>query len=221
MSGYDSPNFKKQAANPSVARRELKEFNVGFPEGVQQNIDQNQQLIDAQRFSQPGYDVSHTQQPAPRELQTAVREAKKEQIATANKISANAKQRIELLTDIGRLTKDVKIGDFIFSIRTLKSKEMREAAIAVFSQNITQLEAGYEARKQQLARSIYAVDGQAIELVLGTNDFEAKLFFVEELEEIVADRLWEELNSLKEDSKNKYGINSEKDAKEVSEDLKK
>jgi hypothetical protein len=198
MSKFESPNFKKnfQSGQP------LREFTVGPPEDFE---NQNQDP-----------DMSQT------DLENAVREARRQKLANANKIGDAAKKRIEILANIGRLTKDVNIGGFSFSLRTLKSKETREAALATFSTAVTNLEASYEARRQQLARSIFKIDGEEIEAIIGGNTLEDKMKFIEdELEDVVVEKLWNEFVSLKEESKTKYGINTVKEAEEVSEDLKK
>lgn len=201
MASFDSPNFKKNI--PSQTQRPLREFTVGNPEDFQDN----QQL--PQEMSQA-------------ELEEAVREARKQKLANANRIGDAAKKRIEILADIGRLTRDVNIGGFSFSLRTLKSKEMREAALSTFSTALTQAEASYEARKQQLARSLFKIDGEDIATIIGSNTIEDKMSFVEDnLEDIVVDKLWNEFVLLKEEAKTKYGISNDKEAQEVIEDLKK
>lgn len=198
MSGFESPNFKKNVPNN---QKPLREFNVGPDENFADQNSSQREMTD-------------------QEIEFAVREAKREKMAAANKIGAAAKTRIEILANIGRLTKDVDIGGVSFSLRTLKAKETREAALSTFSTVGTQLEASYEARKQQLVRSIFKIDGQEVAFVLGSDTLEDKLFFIEELEEVVVNKLYDEFVALKEESKIKYGINTVKEAEEVSEDLK-
>lgn len=204
MSGFESSSFKK---NVQQGRAPIREFNVGAPEDFDQTTTTS--------YGSP-------QEMSQEELELAIREAKRQKLANANKIGDAAKKRIELLAGIGRLTRDVEIGGYSFSLRTLKAKETREAALSTFATSITQLEASYEARKQQLARSIFKIDGEEIEVIIGSNNLSDRMKFIEEeLEDVVVEKLWEEFVSLKEESKNKYGINTVKEAEEVSEDLKK
>jgi hypothetical protein len=202
MSGYDSSSFKK---NVPTNQKQLKEFTVGPPE-----------------FDQHPNFGSVQQQMSQEELEAHIKEARRQKLADANKISNEAKKRLEILADIGRATKDVQIGEFTFSLRTLKAKEAKEAALATFSTSVTQLEASFEARKQQLARSLFKIDGELIEMIIGSELLADKLAFIEDnLEDIIVEKLWSEFVSLKEEVKNKYSINTVKEAEEVSEDLKK
>lgn len=197
MAGFDSPNFKK---NITTNQPPLREFTVGPPPD-ETPVNQQQDLS---------------------EIESEIREARRQKLANTNKISDAAKKRIEILANIGRLTKDVDIGGFSFSLRTLKSKETREAALATFSSSTTQLEASYAARIQQLARAIFKIDGEEIDAVLGSNNLEDRMKYLEDnLEDNVVEKLWNEFIALKEESNTKYGINTVKEAEEVSEDLKK
>lgn len=198
MSGYESDHFKK---NMPSTQKPLREFTVGDPDDFVEN--------QAPEISQTEYE-------------NAIKEARRQKLASVNKIGDEAKKRIEILANIGRLTKDVSIGGFSFSLRTLKSKEAREAALATFSASLTQIEASYEARRQQLARSLCKIDGEDVSIILGSDNLEARLNFIEEnLEDVVIEKLWEEFAALKEEARVKYGINTVKEAEEVSEDLKK
>jgi hypothetical protein len=187
----------------------LREFNVGMPE------DNFNQQYPEHTAHQP------TQEMSIQEMEQMARQAREEKFANMAKISDSAKKRIELLSDIGRLTKDVAVGGITFSIRTLKSKEMRDASFATFTETNTQLEASYEARKQQLARAIYQIDHQDIDFVIGSKDLDARFVLLDSLEETVIGSLWDEFIKLKEEARTKFGLSSDKDTKEVVEDLKK
>lgn len=175
-------------------------------------------------------DATQTQQPPVltdddiafmQKQEAAIKAARKEKATGVIRMSEPAKQRIELLANIGRMTRDVEIGEHTFTLRTLKAKETREAALASFKVE-TQLEAGYEVRKQQLARSLHKIDGGDIAVVLGDDDLSSRLSFIEEhLEEAVVSKLFEEFSLLKEEANKKCGIHTETEAKEVVEDLKK
>jgi hypothetical protein len=198
MAGFDSPSFKKNY--PQQTHAPMREFNVGPPDEFEP---QSQQQLNTA------------------EIEQKIEEARREKVNPVVKISDTGKKRIEILANIGRLTKDVPIGGISFSLRTLKSKETEEATRAIFANSVTQLEASLEARKQQLARSIFKIDGQDIDFVIGSRVFDDKLAFIGELEDIVVDALWDNFTTLKNEARTKFGINNSEEAKEVIEDLKK
>ena len=210
MSGFDSPNFKK--AHPSIPHREMKTFNVPPPsqEELSGNIPQN--LI------QP---LSQEEELSIHQAKEAARAAREARQNSAGRITTDGKTRIELLTSIGRLTKDIPIGGSIFTLRTLKAKETREAAMETFIPGVTQLDATFEGRKQQLARSLVKIDNEEVGFVLGNDTLAYRLEFIEELEENVISKLWDEFQIIKTEAKEKYGITTLADAKAVGEDLKK
>ncbi len=202
MSGFESSSFKKNI--PQSQQKPLREFTVGPPDDLDQ------------------LPTNYIQETSPEDLENEIRAARRQKLENANKIGDAAKKRIEILANIGRLTKDVKIGNFTFSLRTLKSREAKDAALATFSTAITQIEASFEARKQQLARAVFEIDGEDVDAIIGSSKLDDKLDFIENnLEDIVIEKLWQEFTALKEESRVKYGINSAKEAEEVSEDLKK
>lgn len=213
MAGFDSPNFKKTV---QTNQKPLREFTVGPPPDESNNT------------TTRSYGSSHNeyqQELTQTDIENLAREARRQKLVEAensNRVSEVAKKRIEILADIGRLTKDVSIGKFLFSLRTLKSKETKEAALATFSTSVTQLEASYEARKQQIARAIFKIDGEDIDVVFGSTNLDERIRCIDDnFEDIVVEKLWNEFILLKEEAKTKYGINSVKEAEEVSEDLKK
>lgn len=161
-------------------------------------------------------------QPA-RELSPAEREElnkARQRSASGHMIGEYAKKRLELLTNIGRLTKNVTVGGITFSLRTLKTKEARETAISIF-QCVNDVDAAYEIQRQSLARAIYQIDGQDIEAALGGSDFSLKLGLIDSMEDVVINKLYDEFNLLKNEVKSKFTLENEQQVKEVVEDLKK
>lgn len=150
----------------------------------------------------------------------AARQAKIDASSTINnKISASAKKRLEILSGLGRGTKDIPVDGVSFSIRTLKSAELREIIKAA-----TQADEGadsvFEARANTLARVIYKIDGQEVGLILGDDSLETKLNFVQELDEDVAQYLYREYTDLVKENKKKFPT-VEEEIKEVSDQIKK
>jgi hypothetical protein len=135
------------------------------------------------------------------------------------RISAGAKTRIELLTGIGRLTKEVTVANTVFSIRTLKHGELRDALISAAGTNGVGV--AFEARKQQLARSIFLIDGYDMRQVLGTDDMETRLSMIEELDETLVTVLFKAYADLAQEASDKFTIKTPEQAKELADDLKK
>ncbi len=134
-------------------------------------------------------------------------------------IQPEAKERVEFLAGLGRMTKDVSIAGTVFSIRTLKARENRESIFA--AAQVSRVETLFEGRCQQLARAIYKIDNVDIFYVLGTDELEARLHYVEELDENVANYLYDEFGSLNNEAVKKYGLKSEADVKEIVDEVKK
>jgi hypothetical protein len=215
MPDFNSPNFNKKSTQPKPQTQQpLREFNVGLPEDGEDEI--VNPVILRQQAAQ--------QKVSPAELEArmkAAREEKNEVLKHGTRITEHGKRRIELLSGIGRLTRDVQIGDTVFSLRTLKSQEFREAGMATLENVKNDYEAALESRKQQLIRSIYKIDGEDINMVLGDDTNESKLALIDSMEEIIVGRLWDELAAMKEEARTKYGMTTPKAVEEVSADLKK
>lgn len=158
-------------------------------------------------------------QPSQSEIEARMRAARQAKATGQTPISPQAKERIEFLAGIGRVTKDVPVADTVFTIRTLKAKENRAAVFA--ASQVSRVETLFEGRRQQLARAITKIDGVEIDIVLGTSDIEARLDFIEELDENVSNYLYEEYAALNDEAIKKYGLKTEAEVKATVEDVKK
>lgn len=136
------------------------------------------------------------------------------------KISDGAKKRIELLCGMTSLSKDIQIGEASFSIKALKNKDNRQSLSLAMKYDST-IEFPFEIRRQVLARSIVTVSGIEIDMFLGDNSLQAKLNFVDELDDFVAEKLYQEYLNLNKEIKEKFLIKTEEDVKQIAEDLKK
>ena len=141
-------------------------------------------------------------------------------VGSDNKISEAAKKRIEMLCGMSQINREVMIGENSFGLRTLKSKESRDALAASLKYDGT-IEFSFEIRKQILARSLFSVAGIDVESFLGSYEFEAKLNFLDELDDAVTERLYAEYIDLNKEIKDKYSLKSEQDIKGVIEEVKK
>jgi hypothetical protein len=193
--------FKKNF--PQNQSAPMREFNVGPTEQMTTSF---------------GPPPSNT---LPPDIEKQYEQERVARAAAATRIGDESKKRIEILGNIGRLTKDVVIGENTFSLRTLKAKETRESAMSAFATSRTELELSFAARQQQLARSITKIDGNDFGLTIGSDDLDKKIAVIEDWEEIVVNKLFNEFMKLKNEAEAKYGISTVEEAKEVAADLKK
>lgn len=158
--------------------------------------------------------------PSFEELERQVAETKKAQYAGNQRLNDAARKRIDMLCGASRGTCDVDIDGNKYTLRTLKSKEHRAAIVAAAAWDGS-AHAAFEIRKQLLARAIIQVTGYDLGLFIGDNSIEARLEFVDELEEPMLNKLYSEYLNMVQETQNKYFPQTEAQVKEVMEDLKK
>ena len=118
-----------------------------------------------------------------------LQERKQQIISEQRKISPETKARIEALVGIGRLEQDIKLGEYAFTLQTLKAKEMKEVVKCVgFKDGTDQI---YEQRTQTLARALIKINNYEVKMVLGSDRIEDVSAFIEELEELVVAQLFD------------------------------
>lgn len=217
MPTFESPIGSRKFANQSMREFEVPDdtdspLNQRVSQHMPQkiNIDESELRNFQNRIAQ---DSSFQEE---RELMAAqdARRTGKE------KISEGAKKRIEMLLGMTYTTKEVNIDGNIFILKSLKSKDMREALIVTAEYDGT-VQAPYEMRRQLLGRSITHVAGVEIEQFIGSNNLNSKLSFLDELDESLLSRLYDEYVLLTKIVKDKYSVKTETDVKEVVEDIKK
>jgi len=221
MPEIKSPIMNRQAPAP----QKLRTFEVTDPtqDDEQDPFSPEARYQAAMRAEQQR---NYSQQPqSPQQddvlLEKQIEEARRNKVKGINPLSEGAKKRIEHLTGLGRSTVDVDIEGVLFTLSTLKSKEIREAINACSKLNTNNLDIKLELRRQQLARSIKFIDNAEFSLVIGSDNLFDKLNFVEELDESIVQRLDEEYEKLAKSVRDKYALKTEEDIKEVAEDLKK
>lgn len=149
-----------------------------------------------------------------------IKEAKQAKASGKERLSVAAKQRIEMLIGMTRGIREVLIDGKVYLLKTLKGKEQR-AAIMAASEFDNTVESVFEIRKQLLARALTEVAGTDLELFLGDGSLETRLFFVEEMDESVLNKLYTEYLTLVNETQQKYFVKNDQEAKEVLSDLKK
>jgi hypothetical protein len=154
------------------------------------------------------------------EKEHQIREARIAKMTGKVRLNEGAKRRIEMLCGLTRSTRTVDLDGQIFSLRTLKNKEMRGALLAA-SQFDGTVESPFEIRKQLLARSLYEIAGTEATLFLGDPSLEAMLEFIDDIDETLLTRLYTEYLRLVDDASKKFSIKNNSDVQEVVEEIKK
>jgi hypothetical protein len=163
--------------------------------------------------------AKRTQSPQDLEqLEKQISQARKDKVMGVQRLSQVAKQRIEMLCGISRGIREVDLDGRIFVLRTLKGKEQRLAIMAAAEYDGT-IQSPFEIRRQLLARAIDRVDGTDFDLFLNDTSMEARLDAVEELEEAMLIKLYDEYLSLVRETQDRYFPKNEVEAKEVVADL--
>ena len=148
----------------------------------------------------------------------ALRKARKEKLNPP--ISPQSKTRLEYLTDIGKMTKEVSVGGTIFTLRTLKAKEQRQVYLTLVDIS-NKVDEAYNLKFHTLAHSLIKIDGQDVQVMVKVNSYSDKLKMLEDMEEVLTDQLFSAYQELKTTSDAQFAIKTERDIREVQEDLKK
>ncbi len=146
--------------------------------------------------------------------------AKKAKKDGRERLSEGAKRRIEMLIGMSRMSKTVDINGTTFTLQTLKNEEAREVLISSVPYDGT-IEFSFENAKQTLARSLTQIAGTDIDQFLSSSELSIKLDFIGELPQALFTRLYNEYVALDTESREKFGLATEAEVKEVVEDLKK
>lgn len=206
-SGFQPPPSNQSMGgggfSPSVSRR------VGRPMTDEEAADFQARM---QENQDPDYGLS--------DVEREFKRARQEKARGVERLSDGARKRSEMLTDMTRSTRTADIGEQTYKLQTLKGKEMREA-IAAASEFDGTVHSPYEIRKQLLGRSLVVVAGVDIASFIGSNDLDARLNAVEDMDDALLNRLYDEYLSMVKDARDRYAIKTEEDVKEVIEDLKK
>lgn len=145
------------------------------------------------------------------------RRQKREASHRATKVAA---QRFEVLIGIGRLTRDVVIDNVTFSVRSLKSKELRDVMDRAAT-TTTNVGEALTIRNSTLAYAIYQIDDQEISSYIGSNKIADRLVLIDELEEMVVSKIWAEYSKMLDAHQERLNKDLGTEAEEVIENVKK
>lgn len=238
-------NFESQIGGRKVSGRQLQEFDVpdGEDDNPNFNVDEVINSNNFQKLDEDGIrqfqqklnsinieeenDYRAPQQPRRSSPQPQFEDDVKEvEIAHQyrrkgiERLSQGAKKRIEMLIGMTRSSKSINIDGTEYILQTLKSQETRDALLAAAKFEHT-VEFPFEFRLQYLARSLVKIAGIDIDQFLSDSSFSSKIAFINELDEHLLKRLYDEYINLSKEASNKYSVNTAKEAEGVIDDLKK
>lgn len=151
-----------------------------------------------------------------------------------------ARHRIEILTGLGRKTKDIVVetneGNLTFTLRTLKSFEQNCLAQVIESVDKVRLPDGkisftptgmYKIKTEALSHSLYLIDGQSVDVVLGTANMEyeeqvmARKDLISNMDHALTDHLFIQYEMLSAEARDGYAPRNAEEVEEVVEAIRK
>jgi len=215
MPSFDSPiGSKKFSGTP------MKEFDVPDESESYQQPPQQRFSVDEASVREMQMRMQQEQQRDPGEIEREIKLAKEARRTGKERLNEGARRRLEILLGMTRTTHVTDIDGNEFVFQSLKAKEMREAIMAAAEYDNT-VESPFEIRKQFLARSIITVAGVDFAQFIGSDSLEAKLIFVEELDDALLNRLYDEYLKLAKEAREKFTIKNSEEAAVIVDDLKK
>jgi len=196
------PNYESSITNKKFAAPDMRELEIPDDSGysVPEHLANNEaNTAEAERFFQ---------------------EAKRAKVTGKERLSEGAKRRINILIGAAKTTRQIELDGNIWELQSLTGKETQDALISAAQFDGT-VQFSYELRKQLLSRSIISIGGVDIATFLSSTNFNDRLNLMDDLDESLLMRIYEEYIIMSKESKERYAIKTEADAKELVEDLKK
>lgn len=211
------PTFNSSITNKKIPNAPLREYDVPDESDghKHEEIEEN-----AKKLAEFQEKIKRQQQQErEEEIIRQMQLEKESKQKGVQRLSEGAVRRIEILIGMTRTIHTVEIEGNIYSFRSLRSKEMRDAILA--ASDFNGIQSTFEIRRQLLARSMLQVAGVDIDQFIGSSDLESKLAFIDEMDDALLTRLYDEYVKLAKEASNKYSVKTEEQVKEVVEDLKK
>lgn len=220
------PEFKSSLGSKSFAGQQLQEFDV--PDEGEQNYSappRGRQFsnsppdMDSIREFQNRIEAEQQQQDTG-EFERQIKEAREVKRSGKERLNEGARRRIEMLIGMTRTTREVELLGNVYILQTLRSKEMRDA-IMIAAEYDGSVQSPFEIRRQLLGRSLVQVAGVDVAQFIGSDTLDARLEFMDRLDESLLNRLFDEYQKMVDESRDKFALKTAADAQEVVEDLKK
>lgn len=176
----------------------------------------------------------------PEMASTLRRQAQDYQAQNEQRNLGDARRRIEIITGLGRRTKNVPVetdsGTVVFTLRTLKTFEQNcLAQVIEQSERMTTAEGRMvfsptsiaKIRIEALSHSLFLIDGQSIDIVLGTanSEYESQVVerkgLIEEMDHALINHLYNNYETLTQETYDGYIPKTVEEAKEVVETISK
>lgn len=157
-----------------------------------------------------------------------------------NRAMQEARRRVEIITGLGRKTKDVVVdtdqGKLTFTLRSLKSFEQEALSqvmesvdrIPLPNGNISFTPTGmHKIKMEALGHSLHLIDGQSVDVVLATvnedyeEQVEARKDLLREMDAALVDHLFVQYERLASETSDGYMPRNDRELKEVVEDIRK
>lgn len=223
--------FESSLGKKKIQNKPLREFDVpDESENEQQfNVDaamkqpgmRQLNMNEIAAFQQKLRNSFPDEEPADQtEVEESFKQAREMKRSGKERLTEGAKRRLESLLGMTRLNRTAVIGETEFVLQTLTGKETRLAILeaAVFDGTV---ESPFAIRGQLLARSLIGIGGVDFDHFVGSDKIDIKLLFIEELDDIILNRLYDEYLLLNKEAKKKFGINNAQEVQEVVSDIKK
>ncbi len=139
------------------------------------------------------------------------------------RISPEARERIEFLTELGRITDSVTVEEIEFTFQSLKGEEQNAVFDALSGfEEMSALKMQYEIRFHTLARALTHIQGKSFDDVIESGGLEDRLNVIRAMDENLSDHLykWYQKNIINL-GQEKYTIKTPEDVEEVVEAIKK
>jgi hypothetical protein len=168
------------------------------------------------------------------------RQAQDNRVQSEQRNLGEARRRIEIITGLGRRTKDVPLevdgGTVIFTLRTLKTFEQNcLAQVIEQSERMTTGDGRVifsptsisKLRIEALSHSLFLIDGQSIDIILGTAnaDYDTQVIerkgLIEEMDHALINYLYNNYEILTQETYDGYIPKTVAEAKEVVETISK
>ncbi len=215
------PEINSPLGKKKIPGQQMKEFTVpDESEFIESSVNPVYNAQRARGVQSPAFAVEASPSQDLADAEREIQRAREDRRTGRNRLSDGAKKRLDMLLGMTRTIRHCQIGETEFVLQTLKSKEMREA-IMFASEFDGTVQSPFEIRKQFLARSLVQIGGIDIEQFIGAVDLESKLLFIEELDDLLLNRLYDEYVALTKEARDKYSVKNEAEVQEVVNDLKK
>jgi hypothetical protein len=171
---------------------------------------------------------------------TLRRQAQEQQEMVDQRSLHEARRRIDIITGLGRMTKEVQVdvdgGKVVFTLRTLKTFEQNcLAEVIEQAQRLSTVDGRMlfaptslaKIKLEALAHSLFLIDGQSIDIVLGTSnaDYESQVIerkhLIEEMDHALINHLFSNYETLTQETYDGYAPKTVEEVKEVVETISK